>query len=131
MSASDLLAALGSGSGISGDLFDDLTSYDMFTMHWDEREQAITTGFDGPLDKTDLVVAGAEPDHNWVVFHLRFPNVGELDVQAWSYEPVDRITCTETEDRTSVEITGPGTCVRFTSDPANTTNYRTYRAGPI
>ncbi|MFD1049036.1 hypothetical protein ACFQ1S_27620, partial [Kibdelosporangium lantanae] len=119
MSVSDLLAALTSGSGISVDLFDDLTAYDLLTLHWDEREQAITTGFDGPLSEA---LAGTEPDHNRIEFHLRFPNVTDLDIQAWSHEPVDRIT----GSGTSVAIIGPGTSVRFTSAPATTVNCRTY-----
>jgi hypothetical protein len=130
MATSDLLTAVAAGH-LSTDLFAELAAVELSTLHWDERDSAITTGFEGTLDEAGRLALKTAPDHDFTVFHLRFPQVREVEVRGWSYEPATEVTCVPAGDRLSVVITGPKTLVRFTSDAVAVVDYRTLHAAPI
>jgi hypothetical protein len=101
----------------------DLTPFEIYALHWDERGEAMTASFEGPFQ--------AEPDHDWIKFHLRFPAVADVRVRGWNHQTPIKIEQTRTGDRVSVMLTGEGTDVRFTSEPPVEAGRRTYRSAPI
>jgi hypothetical protein len=127
MRTSELLAAAQAGSPIDADL----AEIDLFVLHWDERDGAVTVGFDGTLDESGRLTLGAAADHDRLVFHLRFPQVSEFDIEGWSYEPTTRFTCIPSDDRMSVVIAGPKSSIRFTSDTIAVIDHRTLHAAPM
>jgi hypothetical protein len=131
MSVSDLLAAVRAATPLAPHLVADLAAFELFALHWDERESAITASFEGSLDEAGRVAMGAPEEHDWVVFHLRFPRADQIEVRGWSYEPMTEFACEPNGERLSLVITGPHTDVRFTADPADIVHSRTLHAAPI
>jgi hypothetical protein len=109
----------------------DLSAFDLYAVHWDERGDAITASFEGPLDEAGRQEWDAPPEHDWIRFHLRFPAVSDLEVRGWNYQLPIRVEQAKLADRVSVSVTGEGTDVRFTAEPAVTVGHRTSKAGAI
>ncbi len=107
----------------------DLSAFELYALHWDERDQAITTSFEGPLDEAARRTWEAPPGHDWVRFHLRFAAVDEVEVRGWSHQLPTRVEQVPVGDRVTVTVTGEGTDVRFTSAPAVRVGSRTSQAG--
>lgn len=107
----------------------DLSAFDLYALHWDERDQAITASFEGPLDEAARGTWDAPPEHDWVRFHLRFAAVDDVEVRGWSYQLPTRVEQVSAGDRVSVTVTGEGTDVRFTSAAAVRVGSRTSKAG--
>lgn len=109
----------------------DLSAFELYALHWDERDQAITASFEGPLDAAARRTWDAPPDHDWIRFHLRFAAVDDVEVRGWSYQLPTGVEQVPVGDRVSVAVTGEGTDVRFTSDPAVRVGSRTSQAGSL
>ena len=126
MSTSDLAAILrGTTSTLAG-----LSGFTLDSVHWDERDRAVTAALEGPLGDNARAEADGAPEHDWVRFWLRFPAVNDFQVGSWSHEPADGFEYVPDGDRLSMTITGPATDVRFTSDPVIVVRHRTSRAAP-
>lgn len=109
----------------------DLTAFELYALHWDERDQAITASFEGPLGEEIRREWDAQPEHDWIRFHLRFAAVDSVEVRGWNYLLPMRVEQVPAQDRVSVTVTGDGTDVRFTSIPGVLVGNRTYKAGSI
>ncbi len=109
----------------------DLSAFELYALHWDERDQAITASFEGPLDEATRRSWEAPPEHDWVRFHLRFAAVDDVEVRGWNYRLPGRVEQVPVGDRVSVTVTGEGTDVRFTSAPAAWVRTRTSKAGSL
>ncbi|MFI9006810.1 hypothetical protein ACIGNX_06215 [Actinosynnema sp. NPDC053489] len=109
----------------------DLSAFELYALHWDERDQAITLSFEGPLEEAARRTWEAPPEHDWVRFHLRFAAVDDVQVRGWSYRLPGRLEQVPVGDRVSVTVMGEGTDVRFTSAPAVRAGSRTSKAGSL
>jgi hypothetical protein len=109
----------------------DLSAFELYALHWDERDHAITASFEGPLDEARRRTWAAPPEHDWVRFHLRYAAVGDLEVRGWNHQLPTRVEQVPAGDRVSVTVTGEGTDVRFTSAPAAQVGRRTSKVGPL
>ncbi|MFD1147941.1 hypothetical protein [Saccharothrix hoggarensis] len=109
----------------------DLSAFELYALHWDERDQAITASFEGPLDEATRRSWEAPPEHDWVRFHLRFAVVDDVEVRGWSHQLPTRVEQVPVGDRVSVTVTGEGTDVRFTAAPAVLVGSRTSVAGSL
>lgn len=109
----------------------ELSAFELYALHWDEREQAVTVSFEGPLDEAARRRWEAPDGHDWVRFHLRFAAVEDVEVRGWSHRLPVRVEQVPMGERVSVTVTGEGTDVRFTSAPAVRVGSRTSRAGPL
>ncbi|MEV8440704.1 hypothetical protein AB0425_25255 [Actinosynnema sp. NPDC051121] len=109
----------------------ELSAFELYALHWDERDRAITASFEGPLDDAGRGTWDAPPEHDWVRFHLRFASVEDVEVRGWSYELPTGVEQVAVGERVSVTVTGEGTDVRFTSAPAVRVGSRTYKAGSL
>ncbi len=107
----------------------DLSAFELYALHWDERDQAVTASFEGPLDEAARRGWEAPPEHDWVRFHLRFAAVEGVEVRGWSHQLPTRVEQVSVGERVSVAVTGEGTDVRFTSAPAVLVESRTSKAG--
>lgn len=130
MSISDLGALL-RATPIPAPAFAGLSAFTLDSVHWDERGDAVTAAFEGPLDAVGRAALEAAPEHDWVRFYLRFGRVSDFEVLRWSHEPAERFEYVPDGQRVAVTMTGPGSEVRFTSDPAVVVQHRTSRAAPI
>lgn len=109
----------------------ELSAFEVYALHWDEREQAVTVSFEGPLDEAARQTGEAPPEHDWVRFHLRFAAVEGVEVHGWSHQLPTRVEQAPMGERVSVTVTGEGTDVRFTSAPAVRVGSRTSKAGSL
>ncbi|GAA1343259.1 hypothetical protein [Saccharothrix algeriensis] len=109
----------------------DLSAFALYALHWDERDQAITASFEGPLDEAARRTWEAPPEHDWIRFHLRFAAVDDVEVRGWSYQLPLGVEQVPAGERVSVTVTGEGTDVRFTSAPAVRVGGRTSKAGSL
>lgn len=107
----------------------DLSAFELYALHWDERDQAITASFEGPLDDTSRQTWQAPPEHDWIRFHLKYPSVTDLTIEGWTYHPLTGIEEVPSGDRLSVTLTGEGTTIHFTSAPATPAGHRTSKSG--
>ncbi|GAA1311816.1 hypothetical protein [Saccharothrix xinjiangensis] len=109
----------------------ELSAFEVYALHWDEREQAVTVSFEGPLDEAARRTWEAPPEHDWIRFHLRFAAVDDVEVHGWSHQLPTRVEQVPVGERVSVAVTGAGTNVRFTSTPAVRVGSRTSKAGSL
>ncbi|HWO63662.1 MAG TPA: hypothetical protein VNO31_26880 [Umezawaea sp.] len=109
----------------------DLSAFELYALQWDERDQAITASFEGPLDDAARRTWEAPPEHDWIRFHLRFAAVDDVEVRGWSHQLPIGVEQVPVGDRVTVTVTGEGTDVRFTSAPAAQVGSRTSKAGAL
>jgi hypothetical protein len=104
-----------------------LAAYELFLVHFDEREASVTLGFTAPGVPAGAVAEWTGSGHDAVEFFLVATGVDEVEVDGWSHRPATAITLT---DRSAV-LSGEGLRISFDWSGLRAERPRGYRRGSL
>ncbi|MGW6914500.1 Imm50 family immunity protein [Kitasatospora sp. NPDC054939] len=102
-----------------------LTDFELFAVHFDERERSATLGFTARTVPAGAAGVWRERGHNAVEFFLVLTGLHDVAVDGWSHEPSDAITLTGG----TALVAGPRHRIAFGHRGVRAERLRGYRAG--
>ncbi|MFF1870590.1 hypothetical protein [Streptomyces sp. CB03911] len=102
-----------------------LSAYDLFSVHFDEREASVTLGFTAPGPPAAATAGQAAAGRTAVEFFLVLTGLDEVEVDGWSHRPLDSVTLAHG----SAALSGHGARISFTWTGARADRPRGYLLG--